>query len=128
MVTRLGRWLVPALFGPLLGAWAIVLWLLVRSADRDAWIVGVLVATLGGGMQGILLILVDATLLRMRRRLLPMGGRAWAMGFVAPFATLALWILIWPRDRIEPPAVLVYAPMVATAIGLRLLFSPRFAS
>ena len=126
MVARLGRWLWPALVAPLISAWALVIVLLVHSHDRDAWMVAAVLATLFGGIQGILLVLADAFLLRLRARLLPMGFRAWLAGLAAPWVTFGLWILTWPSGRLEPPAILIFGPMVATALGLRWLTSPRF--
>ena len=126
MVTRLGRWLFPALLGPVLAAWVMLVFL-ASGADRDAWIVGLIVATWLGGMQGIVQVLTDATLLRLGLRLLPMGTRGWLMGLGAPVVTGIAWVILWPRGRIEPSMTLGFSLMCATALVLRLLFSPRFS-
>src|SRR5262245_48312073 len=128
MISRLGRWLVPAFFGPLLALWlAITISVFVlgqwdpKLGKWGSWALARIFGTLMGGFQGVVFVLIDALLLRFRRRLLPMGGRAWLMGLAAPFLVISVWHLMPPNL-----AVLVL-PMVGVALLLRLLFSPRFA-
>jgi hypothetical protein len=132
VVTRLGRWLCPALFGPLFAIWIYVT-LAVLLGDVDpklgrwgTWLLGMIFGTLVGGGIGIVLILVDAVLLRARKRLLPMGPRAWLMGLAAPFCIGTLWHL-W-RPGAHDGFLLglaIAAPILAVAVALRLAFSPR---
>ena len=91
------------------------------------WLLSMIFGTLVGGGQGIVLLLVDAALLRYRVRLLPMGRRAWLMALSAPLLLFAAWHL-W-RPGSTDGALLwlaILGPMIAIALILRLLFSPRF--
>ncbi len=133
MITRLGRWLCPAFFGPVLALWtAVTISVLLGNWDPKlgkwgSWVLGMIFGTLMGGGIGVILVLVDAALLRWRSRLLPMGGRAWLMGFAAPFLVFAVWHFFRPGDwdgwRLW---FAILMPMLAAAVFLRLLFSPRF--
>ncbi len=133
MVTRLGRWLCPALFGPLFAIWMFVTVAVLlghwdpKLGKWGTWLLSMIFGTLVGGGQGIVLLLVDAALLRYRVRLLPMGRRAWLMALSAPLLLFAAWHL-W-RPGSTDGALLwlaILGPMIAIALILRLLFSPRF--
>ncbi len=132
MLTRLGRWLCPALFGPLFSIWLFVtVSVLLGQWDPKlgkwgSWMLGMIFGTFVGGGLGVTLLLVDAVLLRLRARLLPTGGRAWAMGLSAPLLLFGVWS-VW-RPGASDGALLCLAivlPMVGVALGLRLCFSPR---
>ena len=132
MITRLARWLCPALLGPLLAIFVyITVAVLVGDCDPKlgrwgCWVLGMIFGTLFGGMLGLMLLVTDAILLRLRLRLLPMGGRAWLAGIAAPMIVFAVWH-VWRPDGRDGwrLSLALLAPMVAAAIGLRLLFSPR---
>jgi len=134
LITRLGRWIGPALFGPLFALWAYVT-ISVLTGHWDpklgkwgTWLLGMIFGTLIGGGLGIFFLLIDAVLLRFRVRLLPMGRRAWLMGFAAPFGVFAIWHL-WRPGAVDGPLLwlVIVAPMIGVALLLRLSFSPRFA-
>jgi hypothetical protein len=136
MISRLGRWLCPAFFGPVLAIWA---WVTVsvfvlgkwepELGKWGTWLVAMLFGTLFGGGLGVVLVLVDALLLRYRSRLLPMGPRAWLMGALAPFAVIGVWSLVRPgRCDGWLLGLAVVGPMLLVALVLRLVFSPRFGS
>ena len=93
------------------------------------WLLSMLLSTLFWGGLGVLLVLVDAVLLRYRSRLLPMGPRAWLMGAAAPFAVIGIWYLLRPGHWDGwLLGLAIAAPMLIVAVVLRLGFSPRFAS
>jgi hypothetical protein len=134
MITRLGRWLVPALFGPILALWIFVTIAVLlghyepKWGRWGSWVVGMVFGTLMGGTQGIFLLMIDAVLLRLRKRLLPMGGRAWLMGMAAPFLVFLVWRVWRPGDAVGVMLwVRMVLPMVGTGLALRLAFAPRFA-
>jgi hypothetical protein len=133
MITRLGRWLCPALFGPLLSLWAFVTIAVLlgfyepKWGRFGSWVVGMVFGTLMGGIQGITFLCTDAVLLRFRKRLLPMGARAWLMGLASPFLVFAVWWMWRPGDSVGALFWLrFFAPIVGMAIALRLAFAPRF--
>lgn len=127
------RWLVPALFGPLLAAWAFAtITVLLGYCEPKwgcwgSWVVLMAVTTIVGGTQALTLVLIDVVLLRLRVRLLPTGARAWMMGLAAPLLVFLVYHLGWP-GKVEggPFWVLLFAPIVVSALGLRFAFAPRF--
>jgi len=136
MISRLGRWLCPAFFGPLLALWAWVTISVFLLGNWDpkfgkwgTWLLSMLFSTLFAGGLGVVLVLVDAVLLRYRSRLLPMGPRAWLMGAAAPFAVIGIWSLLRPgRWDGWLFGLAIAGPMLMVAVVLRLGFSPRFGS
>jgi hypothetical protein len=133
MITRLGRWLCPALFGPLFAIWIFVT-VSVLTGHWDpklgkwgTWMLGMIFGTLVGGGLGITFLCIDALLLRMRARLLPMGKGAWLQAMAAPFLLFGAWTLWRPGSHDGPLLWLaIVLPMIAVTLMLRLLFSPRF--
>jgi len=128
-------WLVPTSVGTFVAAYgAVSLYAAIGPlpdlVPRVAfWVVGMAVAT-GWSLVFVLLqSLVDLALLAIRVRTLVNGKIAWLSALVAPLVPIATYVAYSPHKwwKLGPwaVAIAVLAPMLASALGVRLFIAKK---
>src|SRR5687767_42822 len=97
-----GAWLRPTLFGPFLTMWSLATVGSLLGAQQtvlghrfDSWVTAMLIGSFFAAGMAVLLLVADITLLKAKKRMLPMGQRAWTSSCATPLATMGLWT-VWP--------------------------------
>jgi hypothetical protein len=125
----LGAWFRPLLFGTYFGAYAFATVRGFANGSLLAWMVYLLFANAVAAAQVACFVAVDVLLLKLKVRALPTGRAAWWMAFAAPMLVGA-WVRLFPSPGVSTAfliPILIFllwfsVPMVAVALGLRLLF------
>ena len=127
-VVRLGRWLGPTLFGPALGAWALVVGhALLTGASFASVMAELLLASVMAALLALVLLLADFALLATRLRRPPTGSRGWISAMLAGGMAVVLWRVLRPSLLSAPSTHLIALGVAAlvSALVVRLLFSRR---
>ena len=132
-MTSLRPWLQPTLLGPLLTLWGLATFLSMlfgaaaaTNGMIDTWAVLMMWATFIGSSIGVITVAVDVTLLKLKWRSLPTGGRAWLGSMLTPLLVYVLWTQLWWLPETEMTFVLfIMAPMVGCSFGTRMIFGTR---
>lgn len=128
-----GAWLRPTLFGPFLTMWTLATVSALLGAQQmllgyrfDSWVTAMLIGSFLASGMAVLLLTADVVLLKWKKRMLPMGQRAWTSSCATPLATMGLWS-VWPGpvDSVAWIAVAIVVPMIAAAFGMRFLLGKR---
>ncbi len=132
-MTSFRPWLLPTLLGPLLTMWGLATFLsmLIGAAAAtngtvDTWAVLMMYATLIGSAIGVITVGIDVTLLKLKWRCLPTGGRAWLASMLTPLLVYMLWTQLWWLPQTEVGVVMfIMLPMVGCSFGTRMVFGTR---
>jgi hypothetical protein len=130
-----GGWLRPTLIAPWLSTYGAVTAATVLGVDRGlfgkgvAWALGMTLGTVWAFVYCLVLVVVDLLLLGVKVRTLPTGGRGWGVALLSPLAVFATYFAVPPyKFYASGPwaiAAAVLVPMVAVAIGTRILGGAR---
>ena len=131
-MTSFRPWLAPTLLGPLLVMWGLATLgayaigtAALTFGTVDDWAMLMMWATFFGSTMGIVLVGADVTLLAMKFRSLPTGGRAWMSSMAVPVITYGGWMFLPPPTSELTLVLWMFLPMAAAAVISRMFFGTR---
>lgn len=128
-------WIFPTLIGPFVSVYTTVslvaaFWGDIGTIWRGVgWVAGMVGGTIWAILYILLLTLVDVSLLMVKLRTLPVGGRAWLMALACPAVIAGIYKLVPPyKFYASGPWGVILAfllPMVVVTLVTRVAFGRK---